>query len=71
VNITPVISGSVFHHWVKKKFIGESRGTRLKIVVQIRYCSIPLFNISNNGIRAIVVVLVNKILCMFVFIESK
>jgi hypothetical protein len=50
VNITPVISGSVFHHWVKKKFIGESRGTILKIAVQIRYCSIPLciINIFNS-----------------------
>jgi hypothetical protein len=50
VNITPAIFGSVFHHWVKKKFIGESRGTILKIVVQIRYCFISLciINISNK-----------------------
>jgi hypothetical protein len=50
VNITPVISGIVFHHWVKKKFIGESRRTILKIAVQIRYCSIPLriINIFNS-----------------------
>jgi hypothetical protein len=43
VNITLVISGSVFHHWVKKKFIGESRGT----ILQCKKKFLLVRNINN------------------------